>query len=58
MKETITQEEYLETILIEIKGISQMFAFLASSLKASLEENKRLEKRLAKIERKGGMRTR
>lgn len=52
MSNEITKEEYLETILIEIKGIGSMMQFLASSLKASLERNKELEKRIGVLERK------
>ena len=48
----ITKDEYLESILKEIIEVSTMMKFLASSLKASLERNKQLEKRIAVLERK------
>ena len=47
-----SKEEYLETILEELKGVGSMMSFLASSLIAALERNKELEKRIAKLERK------
>ena len=52
MSEEITKEEYLESILMEIKDVSTMMKFLVSSLNASLERNKQLEKRIAVLERK------
>jgi len=52
MSEEITKDEYLESILIEIKEMGSMMKFLVSSLKASLERNKQLEKRIAVLERK------
>ena len=52
MSEEITKEEYLESILSEIKEVATMMKFLASSLHASLEHNKKLEKRIAVLERR------
>jgi len=52
LSEEITKEEYLESILMEIKDVSTMMKFLVSSLNASLERNKQLEKRIAVLERK------
>jgi len=52
MKEDISKEEYLESILIEIKDVSTMMKFLASSLHAALKQNKELEKRIAVLERR------
>ena len=52
MNEEITKDEYLESILMEIKDVSTMMKFLVSSLNASLERNKQLEKRIAVLERK------
>ena len=52
MSEEITKEEYLESILMEIKEVSTMMKFLTSSLIASIERNKELEKRIAVLERK------
>ena len=48
----ITKEEYLESILSEIKEVGTMMKFLVSSLHASLEKNKQLEKRIAVLERR------
>jgi len=48
----ITKDEYLESILKEIIEVGSMMKFLTSSLHASLERNKQLEKRIAVLERK------
>jgi len=48
----ITKDEYLESILKEIIEVGSMMKFLVSSLNASLEHNKQLEKRIAVLERK------
>ena len=52
MSEEITKEEYYKSILEELVNVSSMMKFLVSSLNATFEKNKKLEKRIAVLERK------
>ena len=52
MREEITKEEYYKSIMEELVSVGSMMKFLASSLNATLEKNKKLEKRIAILERK------